>query len=214
MLLPQWSIIFYLDNFAVYYTIYTSLNILGDKEVSNLQALAQALANFWGMITGANPNAVIVVLTGVIAFTTTVYAWVTWRLLRQSRWSFLVDALIRIAQRTEEREERYLNQLMGELSQMIVSFGDQFRVGGQQGVKMRWEQLRTEMETEPYREGLSKAIGGINKKLGVDLYKVLLDYMKNTQEARQEVKNKIESFRDELYRLEKEVLKQTGIRKV
>ncbi len=167
----------------------------------------QALMSFGQMITGANPNAVIAVLTGVIAGTTVVYTLVTWRLLRQSRSTFLVDTVIRIAHHTQEREERYLHEIMGELSNMMLELGAT-GVEGREKRKMHWERLRAEMETEPYRVGLSEAIGDINKKLGVDLSEVLDTYIKKSREVQKEKLSKIERFRDGLKSLYDEIVKQ------
>ncbi len=166
-----------------------------------MQPFLQALASFWGMIwtmiVGANPNAVIAVLTGVIAGTTITYAWVTWRLLHQSRWAFLVQTIIRITQSTEDLEQRYLNEMMLETSNIVG------KIEGKIGQKIRfhWETLRTKMETEPYHAGLFKAIEVVDKKLVIDLHKALLDYIKEANTVRKDIKSELVNFKDELLKI-------------
>jgi len=48
VLLLQWTIIFYLDKFAVYYTIYTSLNILGDEGGEKFAGISEFLGDNMG----------------------------------------------------------------------------------------------------------------------------------------------------------------------
>lgn len=151
-------------------------------------------------------NWVIAAFTIVIAGTTVSYTLVTWRLLRLSRWSLLLDTLIRITQEIEKREQRHVKELMAESSDMVNKLGIE-------KIKRRWELSRTKWETEPYRKGLTEAIVGVNKKLGLDLVKGLIDYVKKAGEVRKDVKNEFVGFREELKDLLKKGVKKGGQKK-
>lgn len=176
----------------------------------------QALANFWGMINGANTNAVIAVFTIVIAGTTVVYTLVTWRLLIQSRWAFLVDTVIRIMGPTEEQMHRYVNEAIDKMSQRAREVSDRLRkaeVGKDikkqwQDIEMRWDEARLKMETESYLTSMCRAIETMNKKLARDLYKSLGSYGKEMIEVRNDVINKTDSLKEEVKRLVEEIEKQ------
>jgi len=142
------------------------------------------------MITGANLNAVIAVFTIVIAGTTIAYTLVTWRLLTQSRWAFLVDTLIRIIERTEDRTEQYYDPIRKSIQERASTrlFDDEIQRGI--GLAIKWD-------TEPYLKGLSEAVKDINKKLGIDLHKVFLDYKKEATKVRKDTLSELHSVKRE-----------------
>ena len=159
----------------------------------------QVLANLWDVITQANTNHVIAAFTVVIGVTTVIYTLMTLRLFKLSRWAFLVDVLIRMAHHTQEREERYLRELTGELNGTIEQLSGA-GTGKLKETKIRWEELKALVETGPYLMGLSEAIEGINKKLGIDLSKAFIDYIEKASKGRKDIKRRMESFRTELVR--------------
>jgi len=150
------------------------------------------------MITGANTNAIIAVFTAVIAGTTVAYTLVTWRLLRQSRWAFLVDSLIRITQDLDGLERRHLDQKFKELS------GRMERMELKDDIMRRWEELRLKVQATPYSAGLAEAIENVSGKLALDLYKPFIVYIKRSSKVKEELGIELQSFEDELNGLVKE----------
>ena len=161
----------------------------------------QVLANFWEAITQANTNQIIAAFTIVIGVTTIVYTLMTLRLFRLTRWAFLVDVLIRITQPTSERRDRHLRQMMGEASKLIAQL-EGLSTESRRKARLDWELLTSEMDTEPYLMGLVGAIRSINKKLGVNLTEAIAHYLKEEVEAKEDVTSKIESFQNDLAKLE------------
>lgn len=156
-----------------------------------MQAVLQTLESFWGMITEADPNVLTALFTIVIAGTTIVYAWVTWGLLRQSRWAFLVDALTRVIQRVEDEQRRYLDKVVEEVEKPLV------KGGLKKDLELRWASIAMRMHSEPYLKGFLKSLEGIDKKLGRQFREALDDYTEGGSELRKTLLVETIDFRDD-----------------
>jgi len=181
-----------------------------------LQALVSFWGTIWGMITGANLNAVIAIFTIVIAGTTIVYAWVTWKLLKQSRWALLVDTIIRIMEHTEERSQQYVNEVVKEVDRTAIEITDKLRKAKlEQDIKRQWEEiekyrseLKVKMDIEPHFMGMYAAIRAVNEKLAKDFYKPIGNYVNKRKEVINEAMNKFDTLKNKMRHLIKELEKQ------
>lgn len=156
----------------------------------------QALADFWEMITGANLNAVIAVFTIAIAGTTVAYTLVTWWLLRQSRWAFLVDALIRVMQRVEDRQRWYVDKIREDMAKSFQE--EELRRELGRDMEVRWADVITRWDTLPYLEGVCKVLEGMNKKLGQQFHKAIDSYVKGPVKTKKDILGELIDVRDEI----------------
>jgi len=91
--------------------------------------------------------------------------------------------------------------MMGEASKLIAQL-EGLSTESRRKARLDWELLTSEMDTEPYLMGLVGAIRSINKKLGVNLTEAIAHYLKEEVEAKEDVTSKIESFQNDLAKLE------------